>query len=205
MNIIGISAFYHDSAASLVIDGEIVAAAQEERFTRLKHDPSFPVNSIQFCLKEAGLKASDIDFVAFYEKPILKVDRLLETYLAFAPKGFSSFIKAIPTWLNEKLFLKKTMRAQLPGFDKAFVFPSHHESHAASAFFPSPFDDAAILTLDGVGEWATASIAVGEGNSIDIKYEMKFPHSLGLLYSAFTYYCGFRVNTKEYILLGFAL
>lgn len=204
MNIIGISAFYHDSAASLVIDGEIVAAAQEERFTRIKHDPSFPVNSIQFCLKEAGLKSSDIDFVAFYEKPILKVDRLLETYLAFAPKGFSSFIKAIPTWLNEKLFLKKTMRAQLPGFDKAFVFPSHHESHAASAFFPSPFDDAAILTLDGVGEWATASIAVGEGNSIDIKYEMKFPHSLGLLYSAFTYYCGFRVNSGEYKLMGLA-
>ena len=204
MNIIGISAFYHDSAASLVIDGEIVAAAQEERFTRIKHDPSFPVNSIQFCLKEAGLKSSDIDFVAFYEKPILKVDRLLETYLAFAPNGFSSFIKAIPTWLNEKLFLKKTMRAQLPGFDKAFVFPSHHESHAASAFFPSPFDDAAILTLDGVGEWATASIAVGEGNSIDIKYEMKFPHSLGLLYSAFTYYCGFRVNSGEYKLMGLA-
>ena len=204
MNIIGISAFYHDSAASLVIDGEIVAAAQEERFTRIKHDPSFPVNSIQFCLKEAGLKSSDIDFVAFYEKPILKVDRLLETYLAFAPKGFSSFIKAIPTWLNEKLFLKKTMRAQLPGFDKAFVFPSHHESHAASAFFPSPFDDAAILTLDGVGEWATVSIAVGEGNSIDIKYEMKFPHSLGLLYSAFTYYCGFRVNSGEYKLMGLA-
>ncbi len=204
MNILGISAFYHDSAATLLVDGDLVAAAQEERFTRIKHDPAFPINSIQFCLDEAGLKAGDIDYISFYEKPILKVDRLLETYLAFAPKGFSSFIKAIPTWLNEKLLLKKTMRSKLAGFENAFVFPSHHESHAASAFYPSPFDEAAILTLDGVGEWATASIAVGEGNSIDLKYEMQFPHSLGLLYSAFTYYCGFRVNSGEYKLMGLA-
>ena len=204
MKILGISAFYHDSAATLVVDGKIVAAAQEERFTRIKHDEAFPQKAAEYCLREAGLKNADLDFVAFYEKPIRKFDRLLETYLALTPAGFSSFLRAIPVWLKDKLFLAKRMREKLPGYTKAFVYPSHHESHAASAFFPSPFDEAAILTMDGVGEWATASIGVGKGNRMELLKEMHFPHSVGLLYSAFTYFCGFKVNSGEYKLMGLA-
>lgn len=204
MKILGISAFYHDSAAALVVDGKIVAAAQEERFSRKKHDEAFPANAVEYCLKEVGIKAADLDYVSFYEKPLQKFDRLLETYLALAPAGFSSFLRAVPVWLKDKLFLAKRMRGQLPGYQKAFVYPSHHESHAASAFFPSPFQDAAILTMDGVGEWATASIGVGRGNRIEMLKELHFPHSLGLLYSAFTYFCGFKVNSGEYKLMGLA-
>ena len=204
MNILGISAYYHDSAAALVVDGKIVAAAQEERFTRQKHDEAFPAKASEYCLREAGIRIEDLDFVVFYEKPIRKFDRLLETYLALAPAGFPSFLRAIPVWLKDKLFLPKRMREKLPGFSKAFVYPSHHESHAASAFFPSPFQEAAILTMDGVGEWATASIGVGAGNRIELLKELHFPHSLGLLYSAFTYFCGFKVNSGEYKLMGLA-
>ena len=204
MIFLGLSAYYHDSAAALVVDGRIVAAAQEERFTRKKHDESFPIRAVDYCLKEAGIEAKDLDYVAFYEKPLLKFDRLLETYLALAPGGFPSFLRAVPVWLKDKLFLPKRMREQLPGYTKRFVFPSHHESHAASAFFPSPFQEAAILTMDGVGEWATASIGVGKGNKIQLLKELHFPHSLGLLYSAFTYFCGFRVNSGEYKLMGLA-
>ena len=204
MKILGISAFYHDSAAALVVDGKIVAAAQEERFTRKKHEEAFPVKASEYCLQEAGIRNEDLDFVAFYEKPLRKFDRLLETYLALAPGGFSSFLRAIPVWLKDKLFLPKRMREKLPGYGKAFVYPSHHESHAASAFFPSPFQEAAILTMDGVGEWATASIGVGRGNKIELLRELHFPHSLGLLYSAFTYFCGFKVNSGEYKLMGLA-
>ena len=204
MKILGVSAFYHDSAAALVVDGKIVAAAQEERFTRKKHDEAFPVKAAEYCLREAGIRNEDLDFVAFYEKPLRKFDRLLETYLALAPAGFPSFIRAIPVWLKDKLFLPKRMREKLPGYTKAFVYPSHHESHAASAFFPSPFQEAAILTMDGVGEWATASIGVGRGNRIELLKELHFPHSLGLLYSAFTYFCGFKVNSGEYKLMGLA-
>jgi carbamoyltransferase len=204
MKILGISAFYHDSAAALVVDGEILAAAQEERFTRKKHDEAFPVKAVEYCLKDAGIKVADLDYVVFYEKPLLKFDRLLETYLALAPAGFSSFLRAVPVWLKDKLFLAKRMRDLLPGYQKAFVYPSHHESHASSAFFPSPFQDAAILTMDGVGEWATASIGVGRGNRIELLKELHFPHSLGLLYSAFTYFCGFKVNSGEYKLMGLA-
>ncbi len=203
--ILGISAFYHDSAAALVVDGEIVAAAQEERFTRRKHDPGFPQHAIDYCLTEAGLRPEDLDHVAFYDKPLLKFERLLETYLAYAPVGFSSFKRAIPLWAREKLFLPKAMRKGLHDrYKKRFVFTEHHESHAASAFYPSPFEDAAILTLDGVGEWATTSYGVGRGNEIHISHELFFPHSLGLLYSAFTYYTGFRVNSGEYKLMGLA-
>ncbi len=204
MRILGISAYYHDSATALVVDGKIVAAAQEERFTRKKHDESFPAKAAEYCLREAGIRIGELDFVAFYEKPIRKFDRLLETYLALAPFGFSSFLRAIPVWLKDKLFLAKRMREKLPGYTKAFVYPSHHESHAASAFFPSPFQEAAILTMDGVGEWATASIGVGRGNRIELLRELHFPHSLGLLYSAFTYFCGFKVNSGEYKLMGLA-
>jgi carbamoyltransferase len=204
MKILGVSAFYHDSAAALVVDGKIVAAAQEERFTRKKHDEAFPVKAAEYCLQEAGIRNEDLDFVAFYEKPLRKFDRLLETYLALAPRGFSSFLRAIPVWLKDKLFLPKRMREKLRGYTKAFVYPSHHESHAASAFFPSPFQEAAILTMDGVGEWATASIGVGRGNRIELLKELHFPHSLGLLYSAFTYFCGFKVNSGEYKLMGLA-
>ena len=204
MKILGISAFYHDSAATLVVDGKIVAAAQEERFTRKKHDEAFPVKAVEYCLREAGIRNEDLDFVAFYEKPLRKFDRLLETYLALAPGGFPSFLRAIPVWLKDKLFLPKRMREKLPGYGKAFVYPSHHESHAASAFFPSPFQEAAILTMDGVGEWATASIGIGRGNKIELLRELHFPHSLGLLYSAFTYFCGFKVNSGEYKLMGLA-
>ena len=197
--ILGISAFYHDSAAALLRDGEIVAAVQEERFTRKKHDPDFPAKAVEYCLKTAGIGVEDLDFVGFYDKPLLKFDRLMETYVAYAPVGFSSFAKAIPVWLREKLHIPRTLRKSLKGKPKRpFVFTEHHESHAASAFFPSPFEDAAIVCMDGVGEWATTSIAVGEGNKMRMLKEIRFPHSLGLLYSAFTYYCGFRVNSGEY-------
>ncbi|MEX2215014.1 MAG: carbamoyltransferase [Phycisphaeraceae bacterium] len=203
--ILGISAFYHDSAAALVVDGRIVAAAQEERFTRRKHDHEFPVNAIDYCLAEAGLKHDQLDYVGFYDKPLLKFDRLLETYLAFAPAGFRSFLMAMPLWLKQKLHLPRVMRKALKGgYKKRFIFTEHHESHAASAFFPSPFEEAAILTLDGVGEWATASFGVGKGNRIEITHEQHFPHSIGLLYSAFTYFTGFRVNSGEYKLMGLA-
>lgn len=208
MNILGISAFYHDAAAALISDGEVVAAAQEERFTREKHDASFPVHAIRFCLDQRGIDLSQVDYIAFYEKPLLKFERLLETYLSFAPAGFASFRKAIPVWVKEKLFLPRLMHTglrELPGqYDRPFVFTAHHESHAASAFFPSPFEEAAILTADGVGEWTTTSIGKGGGNRIELLFEQRFPHSLGLLYSAFTYYTGFRVNSGEYKLMGLA-
>ena len=210
MKILGISAFYHDSAACLVIDGKIMAAAQEERFTRKKHDEGFPVNAASFCLEEAGLSIDELDAIAFYDKPFLKFERLLETYLSFAPKGVRSFITAMPVWLKEKMFMKKLMYDELKKvgeYDKKavkFLFPEHHLSHAASAYYPSRFEDAAILTVDGVGEWATASICHGKGKDISILRELKFPHSLGLLYSAFTYYLGFKVNSGEYKLMGLA-
>jgi carbamoyltransferase len=203
MNILGISAYYHDSAACLVRDGKIIAAAQEERFTRKKHDADFPRNAVDFCLKTAGVTAAELDYVAFYEKPFIKFERLLETYMAFAPFGISSFIKAMPQWIKKKLWIKDLVETEL-GFKGKTIFPDHHESHCASAFFPSPFQNAAILTLDGVGEWATASYGVGQGNKIKLQAEIRFPHSLGLLYSAFTYYCGFKVNSGEYKLMGLA-
>jgi len=204
-SILGISAFYHDSAAALVVDGRIAAAAQEERFSRRKHDPDFPAQAAAYCLREAALEAGDLDYVVFYEKPLLKFDRLLETYFAFAPAGFASFREAMPLWLRDKLYLRRRLRAELKGAKRArFVFTEHHESHAASAFFPSPFEEAAILTVDGVGEWTTATLGVGEGNRLRLLRELKFPHSLGLLYSAFTYYCGFKVNSGEYKLMGLA-
>ena len=209
-SILGISAFYHDSAATLVIDGEIIAAAQEERFTRIKHDSSYPFNSIEFVLNFSGLKLNEIDHVVFYEKPFLKFERLLETYTAFAPKGFIQFSKAMPSWLREKLFQKKLLFDNLKKQDfyfndqKKINFCEHHISHAASAFFPSPFDEAIVLTADGVGEWATTTVAIGKANNLKIKKEIHFPHSLGLLYSAFTYYAGFKVNSGEYKLMGLA-
>jgi carbamoyltransferase len=203
--ILGISAFYHDAAACLVVDGEIVAAAQEERFTRKKHDPDFPALAVQYCLEEAGLGVSDIDYVVFYEKPLRKFERLLETYLAYAPSGFKSFSMAMPVWLKEKTRLPGLIREGLGGDLRAkMVFTDHHESHAASAFFPSPYAEAAILTLDGVGEWSTTTIGVGRGNRIELTTQLQFPHSLGLLYSAVTYYCGFKVNSGEYKLMGLA-
>lgn len=203
--ILGVSAFYHDSAAALVVDGRIVAAAQEERFTRKKHDHNFPNNAIDFCLAEAGLRPEQLDYVGFYDKPLMKFERLLETYLAYAPQGFGSFLNALPLWFRQKLHLPRELRNGLHGaYRKKFVFTEHHESHAASAFFPSPFDEAAILTLDGVGEWATASFGVGRGNRIELTHELRFPHSIGLLYSAFTYFTGFRVNSGEYKLMGLA-
>ena len=203
--ILGLSAFYHDSAAALIVDGRIVAAAQEERFSRKKHDAGFPSAAVAYCLNEAGLELAQLDFVAFYEKPILKFDRLIETYLAFAPDGFKSFRSAIPVWVKEKLFQERELKRGLDGqFNRRIVYAMHHNSHAASAFFPSPFEEAAILTMDGVGEWATASYGAGRGNRIQITHEQKFPHSLGLLYSAFTYYCGFKVNSGEYKLMGLA-
>ena len=205
MAILGISAFYHDSAAALVLDGRIAAAAQEERFSRKKHDHEFPVQAIQYCLKEAGLKPRQLDYVGFYDKPLLKFDRLLETYLAFAPRGFRSFMMAMPLWLGQKLHLPREMSRALGGaYRKRFIFTRHHEAHAASAFFPSPFQEAAILTLDGVGEWATATLGVGRDHRIELSHQLLFPHSLGLLYSAFTYYCGFKVNSGEYKLMGLA-
>lgn len=203
--ILGISAYYHDSAAALVGENGILAAAQEERFTRIKHDSSFPIHSIKYCLEEANLKLEDLDQVVFYEKPFLKFDRLLETYIGFAPVGLHSFVKAMPQWLKQKLHLPREIRKQLPGkWDKSIVFTTHHESHAASAFFPSPFEEAVILTMDGVGEWDTATIGVGKGNQIELLKSMHFPDSLGLLYSAFTYFCGFKVNSGEYKLMGLA-
>jgi carbamoyltransferase len=203
MNILGISAFYHDSAACLVQDGKIVSAAQEERFTRLRHDPSFPTQAIEFCLKHSGLEKNSLDVVAFYDKPFIKFERILETYLSTAPLGLRSFLKSIPIWIKEKLWIKELIREELE-FKGSIIFPEHHESHAASAFFPSPFDEAAFMTLDGVGEWATASIGTGKGNKIQIQSEIHFPHSLGLLYSAFTYYTGFKVNSGEYKVMGLA-
>ncbi|MDA7552086.1 carbamoyltransferase [Candidatus Pelagibacter sp.] len=209
-SILGISAFYHDSAAAILIDGKIVAAAQEERFTRIKHDSSYPLNAVEFVLKFAGLKISEVDQIVFYEKPFLKFERLLETYVAFAPKGFLSFCKAMPIWLREKLFQKKLLIDELkkhdskPNYENRIFFTEHHQSHAASAFFPSPFEEAIVLTADGVGEWATTTVSVGKGNNLDIKKEINFPHSLGLLYSAFTYYTGFKVNSGEYKLMGLA-
>jgi carbamoyltransferase len=203
--ILGLSAYYHDSAAALVVDGKVVAAAQEERFTRVKHDHRFPVRAVGYCLGQAGLAPGDIDHVAFYEKPYLKFERLLETYLGVAPAGFGSFMKAMPLWIHEKLRLPGEIGRGLGGgYAGRYVFPEHHESHAASAFFPSPFGEAAILTIDGVGEWATATLGHGSGNRITLTHEMRFPHSLGLLYSAFTYFCGFRVNSGEYKLMGLA-
>ena len=203
--ILGISAFYHDSAASLVVDGEIIAAAQEERFTRQKHDPSFPTHAIDYCLREAGLGPEQIDYVAFYEKPVSKFGRLLETYLSYAPAGFESFRRSMPLWLKKKLNMRQGIRRGLGGRVSApIVFLDHHESHAASAFFPSPFEEAAILTMDGVGEWSTATLGVGRGNRIELTDHLQFPHSIGMLYSAFTYYCGFKVNSGEYKLMGLA-
>lgn len=210
MTILGISAFYHDSAAAIIQDGKIIAAAQEERFTRIKHDPDFPVNAVKFCLKYSGVDINDVDAIAFYDKPLLKFERLLETYYGFAPKGLLSFIKSMPVWIKEKMFLKRVINEELEkieGYDKSkatFLFPEHHLSHAASAFYSSPHNEAAILTIDGVGEWATASIGVGRGNSIEIIKELRFPHSVGLLYSAFTYFLGFKVNSGEYKLMGLA-
>ncbi|HEV7682695.1 MAG TPA: carbamoyltransferase [Pyrinomonadaceae bacterium] len=220
VSILGISAFYHDSAACLVVDGEIVAAAQEERFTRIKHDHNFPVQAARYCLSEAKLEANDLDYVGFYDKPLLKFDRLLETYLDYAPAGFSSFLKALPLWMKEKLWMPDLIRTELAKtggeederaakklgkkFEWKLLFGDHHESHAASAFYPSPFEAAAILTIDGVGEWATSSIGIGQGNEITLLKELRFPDSLGLLYSAFTYYTGFKVNSGEYKVMGLA-
>ena len=202
--ILGISAFYHDSAAALVVDGEVVAAAQEERFTRKKHDYDFPKHAVDFCLDHAGLTAADVDYVGFYDKPIRKFERLLETYLAFAPAGYRSFRKALPLWLKQKLHLPRIMNENLDGYCGRYVFTDHHESHAASAFFPSPFEEAAIITFDGVGEWSTACFGTGRGHRITLDREIRFPHSVGLLYSAFTYYTGFRVNSGEYKVMGLA-
>jgi carbamoyltransferase len=203
--ILGISAYYHDSAAALVAEGKIVAAAQEERFTRIKHDHNFPINAVNYCLEEAGIATGDLDFVVFYEKPFLKFDRILETYLAYVPQGLKSFLSAMPLWLKEKLHMPREIKKALGGqYTKKIVFPGHHESHAASAFFPSPFHEAAILTIDGVGEWDTSTIGSGKDNKIQIHKSLQFPHSLGLLYSAFTYFTGFRVNSGEYKLMGLA-
>ncbi|MBU0533502.1 MAG: carbamoyltransferase [Candidatus Omnitrophica bacterium] len=203
MNILGISFFYHDSAACLVRDGKVIAAAQEERFTRKKHDADFPINAINYCLEEAGIGTKDLDFVVFYEKPFIKFERILETYLSYAPIGIKSFIKAMPIWIKEKIWMKELIRKEL-NFEGKVIFPEHHESHAASAFFPSPFQEAAFLTIDGVGEWTTTSFGVGKDNKVDILAEIHFPHSLGLLYSAFTYYTGFKVNSGEYKMMGLA-
>ena len=211
MKILGISAYYHDAAACLVIDGKIIAAAQEERFTRIKHDSSFPNHAISYCLKEAGICAKDLDHIVFYDKPFLKFERLLETYLAFAPRGFKSFATSLPVWLKDKLFQKSVITkamTDLWGKDihwgERLLFSEHHLSHAASAFFPSPFEEAAVLTMDGVGEWTTTSLAIGKGSNLDVIKEIHFPHSLGLLYSAFTYYTGFKVNSGEYKVMGLA-
>ncbi|MEX2450140.1 MAG: carbamoyltransferase [Rhodospirillales bacterium] len=210
MRVLGVSAFYHDSAAALIEDGRITAAVQEERFTRKKHDAGFPEHAIAYCLEHAGVSLREVDFVAFYDKPFLKFERLLETYVAFAPRGFESFRMAIPIWLREKLFQKDLLRKEFKKYDPDFdwqnklLFSEHHQSHAASAFFPSPFEEAVVLTMDGVGEWATTSVAAGRGNRLEMTKEIHFPHSLGLLYSAFTYYTGFRVNSGEYKVMGLA-
>ncbi|PIY51453.1 MAG: hypothetical protein COY36_02475 [Zetaproteobacteria bacterium CG_4_10_14_0_2_um_filter_55_20] len=209
--ILGISAYYHDSAAALIHDGDIVAAAQEERFTRKKHDAGFPAHAIAYCLSEVGIVLTDVDYVVFYDKPLIKFERLLETYLAYAPSGFRSFLSAMPVWLKEKLYLKSVLYKELSALGECkklelpvLLFTEHHQSHAASAFFPSPFERAAVMCLDGVGEWASSSVWLGEGNTLTPQWEMDFPHSLGLLYSAFTYYTGFRVNSGEYKLMGLA-
>ena len=211
MKILGISAYYHDSAAALLVDGEIVAAAQEERFSRKKHDARFPCQSIAYCLSEAGVKLKNLDYVVFYEKPLITFERLLETYLAYVPSGFRSFLLAMPAWLKEKLYLKAVLKKELTALGECkksqlppLLFTEHHQSHAASAFFPSPFEQAAVLCLDAVGEWATASCWLGEGNQLTPQWEINFPHSLGMLYSAFTYYIGFKVNSGEYKLMGLA-
>src|SRR5213593_2790743 len=203
-HILGISAFYHDSAACLVRDGTLIAAAQEERFTRKKNDASFPKFAIEYCLREGGIGVSEVDFVAFYEKPFLKFDRILHSYLAYAPVGLASFLKAIPIWIKEKIWLKELILTELRGYDGKILFPEHHESHAASAFFPSPYREAAFLTVDGVGEWTTTSYGLGCDNRVEMLGELHFPHSLGLLYSAFTYFTGFEVNSGEYKLMGLA-
>ena len=203
MKILGISAYYHDSAACLLDDGKIVAAAQEERFTRIKHDQNYPRKAIDFCLQKGGIEVKDIDYVAFYDKPFIKFERILETYMSFAPRGIASFIKAIPLWIQRKLWIKELIKDELE-YSGKIIFPEHHESHAASSFYPSPYSEAAFLTADGVGEWATTSWGVGEQNKIKILKEIHFPHSLGLLYSAFTYYTGFKVNSGEYKLMGLA-
>ena len=203
MYILGISAYYHDSAAALIKDGVIIAAAQEERFTRKKHDWDFPRNAIAYCLKQAGITTEQLDYVGFYDKPFIKFERILQTYMQVAPKGIVSFIKAMPIWLHRKLWLSHYIKKELE-YDGPLVFPEHHESHAASAFFPSPYGEAAILTEDGVGEWTTTSYGIGKGNKIRLIKEIKFPHSIGLLYSAFTYYTGFRVNSGEYKVMGLA-
>src|SRR2546428_6054286 len=208
MWVLGISAFYHDSAAVFIRDGHIVGAAQEERFTRKKHDPSFPRNTIRYCLQEGGVGLDAVDHVVFYDKPFLKFERLLETYLAFAPRGLRSFSMAIPVWLREKLFQKSLLKSELkryaPDYDwkSRLLFAEHHQSHAASAFFASPFEEAVVLTMDGVREWATTSVSVGTGHHLEMRKEIHFPHSLGLLYSAFTYYTGFKVNSGEYKVMG---
>src|SRR6185503_76269 len=210
--ILGISAFYHDSAACLLRDGKIVAAAQEERFTREKHDPAFPMEAVRYCLREGGIGLTDVRYVAFYDKPLVKFERLLETYLAFAPRGFRSFLTAMPVWMKEKLLLKSLLQKELRGVSEGLkksdvpqiLFGEHHESHAASAFFLSPYQKAAVLCLDGVGEWATTSAWIGEGNRLTPLWDIPFPHSLGLLYSAFTYYTGFKVNSGEYKVMGLA-
>ncbi|MDD5554000.1 MAG: carbamoyltransferase N-terminal domain-containing protein, partial [Candidatus Omnitrophica bacterium] len=203
MNILGISCFYHDSAACLVRDGDLIAAAQEERFTRRKHDLNFPSYAVDWCLKEGGISSRNIDYVVFYEKPLIKFERILETYLAYAPSGIRQFIQAMPLWLKQKLWIPEIIREEL-GYKGKILFCGHHESHAASAFYPSPFKEAAFLTIDGVGEWETTSFGVGKGNDLERRFFLKFPHSLGLLYSAFTYYTGFKVNSGEYKLMGLA-
>ena len=203
MYILGISAFYHDSAACLIKNGEIIAAAQEERFTRKKHDQSFPLNAIKYCFEEAGIVSNNISYVAFYDKPFLKFERLLETYLQYAPFGIRSFLKAAPLWIKKKLWIKDIIANEID-YEGKILFPEHHQSHASSAFFPSPFNEAAFLTIDGVGEWSTVSYGYGKDNSIKILADIKFPHSLGLLYSSFTYYTGFKVNSGEYKLMGLA-
>jgi carbamoyltransferase len=204
-HVLGISAFYHDSAAAIISDGEIIAAAQEERFTRIKHDAEFPKSAVEYCLKTAGITAKQLDAVVFYEKPLLKLERLLETYLAYAPHGLRQFMKAVPVWCNQKLFIPREIDSGLGGeYTGPILFSQHHEAHAASAFFPSPFEEAAVLTVDGVGEWATTTWGVGKGSKLELKKEIRFPHSLGLLYSAFTYYTGFKVNSGEYKVMGLA-
>lgn len=203
MNILGISAFYHDSAACLIRSGKIVSAAQEERFTRKKHDQAFPSNAIKYCLEDSGITINDVNYIAYYEKPFLKFERILDTFMAYAPLGFKSFIKAMPLWIKQKLWIKEVIKRET-GFEGDVIFPEHHESHAASAFYASPYDEAAVLSIDGVGEWATTSYGVGKGNKLDILADLSFPHSIGLLYSAFTYYLGFKVNSGEYKVMGLA-
>ena len=202
--ILGISAYYHDSAAALVVDGEIVAAAQEERFTRKKHDARFPESAVAYCLEAGGIGPAELDYVGFYDKPMLKFERLLENYIGVAPRGLKSWLTAMPVWLKDKLFTRDAIRKALGDWEGKILFAEHHESHAASAFYPSPFESAAVLTMDGVGEWATSSYGVGEGSNLDILAELHYPHSLGMLYSAFTYYTGFKVNSGEYKVMGLA-